>query len=166
MKMCFQEQPPMQEKCFFPFTEHVRSDEMKQETLAEQMDAGRLACDTQWNYVDGWQWQGNGDRSACQTIDCYPLAQLNTTLHLYDKQLNCNPSTCLLLSFHPLSFSGAIALSVIALSLCLYPFHTLSLMQLSLSLSLRATIPSLCFEQQSDGEGGTICKTCHLIGFL
>lgn len=73
---------------FFPLTEHVRGDETKQETLAQQIDAGRLACDTQWNYVDGWQWQGNGDRSACHAIDCYPLAQLNATLHLYDKQLN------------------------------------------------------------------------------
>lgn len=123
----------MQEKYLFPFTEHVRGDEVKQETLAEQIDAGRLACDMQWNYVDGWQWQGNGDRSACQTIDCYPLAQLNTTLHLYDKQLNCNPSTCLLLSFHPLSFSGAVTLSVIALSLRLHLFHTLSFIQLSLA---------------------------------
>lgn len=98
MKICHQEQALMQEKHLFPLTEHVRGDEMKQQTLAEQIDAGRIACDTQWNYVDGWQWQGNGDRSASQTIDCYPLAQLNTTLHLYDKQLNCNPSTCLLLS--------------------------------------------------------------------
>lgn len=30
-----------------PLTEDVRCDEMKQGTLAEQMDAGRLACDTQ-----------------------------------------------------------------------------------------------------------------------
>lgn len=45
---------------------------MKQETLAEQIDTGRRACGTQWNYVDGWQWRGNGDRSSCQTIDCYP----------------------------------------------------------------------------------------------
>lgn len=93
---------------------------MNQETLA---DTGRLACDTQWNYVDGWHWQGNGERSACHTIDCYPLAQLNTTLHLYDKQMNCNPGTCLLLALHPLSFSGAVALSVIPVFLCLYLFR-------------------------------------------
>lgn len=100
---------------------------MKLVTLAGQIDTGRLACDTQWNYVDGWEWQGNGDRSACQTIDCYPLAPLKQTLHLYDKQLNGNPSTCLLLSFRPLSLSAAAALSVIPLSLCLYCFSTLSI---------------------------------------
>lgn len=39
--------------------------------------------------VCGWlELARNGDRSACLTIDCYPLAQLNATLHLYDKQLN------------------------------------------------------------------------------
>lgn len=58
---------------------------MKQRTLSEQIYAGRLACN---NYVDVSNWQGNGDGFACLTIDCYPLAQLNTNLHLYDKQLN------------------------------------------------------------------------------
>lgn len=106
----------MQGKYLFPPTEHVRGDETKQPTLTAQIEAGRLACDTQSNYVDGWQWQENGDRSASQTIDCYPLAKLNTTLHLYDKQLNCNPGTCLWLCFHPLSFSDAVALYVIPLA--------------------------------------------------
>lgn len=71
-----------------PFTEYVRCNEMKHGTLSEQIYAGTLACHTQWNYVDVSNWQGNGDRFACLTIDCYPLAQLNTNLHLYDKQLN------------------------------------------------------------------------------
>lgn len=141
-----------------PLTEDVRCDEMKQGTLAEQIDAGRLACDTQWNYVDGWHWQGNGDRSACQMIDCYPPAQLNTTLHLYDKQLNLIQALVFLLSVHPLSFTGAAALSVIPLSLCLHHFPTLSLPAYASPYH-----PSVCFEMQ---RGGTYAKSCHLSGFL
>lgn len=49
----------------------------------------------------------NGDASAWLVIDCYPLAQLNTTFHLYDKQLNLIQALVLCrlfelpASFHP-----------------------------------------------------------------
>lgn len=142
-----------------PLTEDVRCDEMKQGTLAEQMDAGRLACDTQRSYVDGWHWQGNGDRSACQTIDCYPLAQLNTTLHLYDKQLNLIRALVFLLSVHPLSFTGAAALSVIPLPPCLHHVRTLSVPAYASPYH-----PSICSEM--GGGGGPYAKTCRLSGFL
>lgn len=51
-------QAPMQGKLLSP---HVRDDEMKQQTLEEQIDAGRLACVTQWKLC-GWlemvrQWR-------------------------------------------------------------------------------------------------------------
>lgn len=43
MKVCFQERALLQGK----YLRGDRGDEMNQGTLAEQKDAGRLACDTQ-----------------------------------------------------------------------------------------------------------------------
>lgn len=80
--------------------QHVRADEINQGLLAEKMDSGRLACDR------------NGDRSTCQMTDGYPLAQLNTSLHLYNKQLKCNPST-LRCFCRPHRFSPDVTFSVI-----------------------------------------------------
>lgn len=58
----------MQGKHLFPLTEYVRCDEMKQGTLAEQIDAGRLACDTQWNYMDSTGKEMETDLHAKQLI--------------------------------------------------------------------------------------------------
>lgn len=59
--------------------------------------------------------EGDGDGSAFLAIDCCPLAQLNETLHLYDKQLHliqplvyCCPSILL-------SFRDVATLSVICI---------------------------------------------------
>lgn len=109
--------------------------------------------------MDGWHWQGNGDGSACQTIDCYPLAQLNTTLHLYDKQLNLIRALVFLLSVHPLSFAGAAALSVIPLSLRLHHVPALSVPAYASPYH-----PSICSEMERGG--GPYAKTCRLSGFL
>lgn len=70
-----------------------------------------------------------------KTIDWYPLAQLNTTLHLYDKQLNHNPSTCrfaCLPSLSHLTNCRIIRHPSILVFISLFP-PTLSLLQLSLS---------------------------------
>lgn len=79
-------------------------------------------CDV-WNYTDGWNWRGNGDRSTFSAIDCCPLAQLNKSLHLYDKQLHliqplvfCCPSICL-------SFGDVVTLSVIRILRFSFPSY-------------------------------------------
>lgn len=54
--------------------------------LSEIIPAKPLQMCDAWNYADGWNWRGNGDGSSFSSIDCCPLAQLNETLHLYDKQ--------------------------------------------------------------------------------
>lgn len=54
----------------------------------------------------------NGDGLAFPAIDCCPLAQLNETLHLYDKQVHLiQPLDYCCLSI--LSFRNVAALSVI-----------------------------------------------------
>lgn len=91
--------------------------------LSEIIPAKPLQMCDAWNYADGWNWRGNRDRSAFAAIDCCPLAQLNETLHLYDKQLHliqplvfCCPSICL-------SFGDVVTLSVICILGFSFPSH-------------------------------------------
>lgn len=149
-----------------PLTESVRCDEMKHGTLSEQKHVCRPGRDMMGQ--SRWLERArNGDGSACLAIDCYLLAQQNTTLHLYDKQINliqalvfCHPSipidlAILLHSQSSLCPGTSTSFPHLYLLMC---YHTIT----------------VCFEQRSDGEGvgcgggGVvgICKTCHLIGFL
>lgn len=113
-----------------------------------------------WQVECGW-W---GNREIC-IPDCYPIAQLNLTLHLYDKQLHLIQQ---LVSCHLsiLSHLGKLLHYLSFLHPCILFFFPFQL-SLSLSLSMCTTTPSpFLFKWQSDGEGGTICKTCSLIGLL
>lgn len=80
-----------------------------------------------WNHAYGWRWWGNEDISAFFAIYCCPLAQLNETLHLYDKQQHliqllvfCCPS------IHHL-FGDVVTLSVICILRFSFPsYHNIA----------------------------------------
>lgn len=70
------------------------------------ISAGRSKQARMWHVVEWWgrlEVAWNGDASAWLVIDCYPLAQLNTTFHLYDKQLNLIQVLVLCRLFEPLA---------------------------------------------------------------
>lgn len=106
-----------------------------------------------WNYADVRNWRGNGDGSAFSEIDCCPLAQLNESLHLYDKQLHLIQPLVFCCPSIRLSFGDVVALSVICILRFSFP-------------SCRCHIFFLSGGQIERKKKKNICKTCHLIGIL